>query len=79
MWFGSRTVLKPDPLLLGGPNLDPYPLTRGFCRVQLDPSVPIAGSAFQVFYLWFHSDVLLLIANDRCLYVVVIFELIGSL
>jgi len=28
--FGSRTVLKPDPLSLGGPNLDPYPSNRGF-------------------------------------------------
>jgi len=25
VWFASRTVQKPDPLLLGGPNPDPYP------------------------------------------------------
>jgi len=47
--FGSRTVQKPDPLSLGGPNLDPYPSTRGFCRVWLDRSVPMSGSAFRVF------------------------------
>jgi len=47
--FGSRTVQKPDPQLLGGPNPDPYPSTRGFCRVWLDPSVRISGSSFRVF------------------------------
>ena len=47
--IGSRTVQKPDQQHLGGPNPDPYPSTRGFCRVWLDPSVPISGSAFQVF------------------------------
>jgi len=47
--FGSRTVQKPDPLSLGGPNPDPYPSTRWFCRVRLDPSVPMSGSAFRVF------------------------------
>jgi len=31
--FGSRTVQKPDPLTLGGPNPDLYPSTRGFRRV----------------------------------------------
>ena len=77
--FCSRTVQKPDPLLLGGPNPDPYPLTRGFCRVRLDRSVPISGSAFRVFYVSLHSDILLLIGKDRYLYICVIFELIGSL
>jgi hypothetical protein len=47
--FGSRPVQKPDPELLGGPNLYPYPSTRGFCRVWLDPSVPVSGSPFRVF------------------------------
>jgi len=47
--FGSRTVQKLDPQHLGGPNPDQYPSTRGFCRVWLDPSVPISGSVFQVF------------------------------
>ena len=77
--FGSRPVQKPDPLTLGGPNPDPYLSTRGFRRVGLDPSVPISGSAFGVSHLWSHSDILLLIAKDRCLYICVIFELIGSL
>ena len=49
--FCSRTVQKPDPQRLGRPNPDPYPSTRGFCWVWLDPSVPIAGSVFQVFLL----------------------------
>jgi hypothetical protein len=79
VWFGSRTVQKPDLLLLGEPNPDPYLLTRGFCRGWLDPSVPISGSAFWVFYLWSYTDILLLIAKDRCLYIFVIFELIGNL
>jgi hypothetical protein len=47
--FGSRTVQKPDPQRLGGPNPAPYSSTRGFCRVWLDPSVPIPGSVFRVF------------------------------
>jgi len=47
--FGSRTVQKPDRELLGGPNPYPYPSTRGFCRVWLDPSVPVSGSPFRVF------------------------------
>jgi len=61
--FGSRTVQKPDPLTLGGPDPDPYPSTRGFRRVWLDPSVPVSGSAFRVSYLWSHSDMLLLIVK----------------
>jgi len=77
--FRSRTIQKPDPLLLGGPNLDPYLLTCGFCWVWRDPSVPISSAAFRVFYSWSHSDILMLIPKDRCLYIVVIFQLIGSL
>jgi hypothetical protein len=46
--FGSKPVQKPDPLHLGGSNPDPYPSTRGFCRVWLDPSVPISGSGIRV-------------------------------
>jgi len=46
--FSSRTVQKPDPLLLGRPNLAPYPSTHRFRWVWLDPSCPISGSAFQV-------------------------------
>jgi len=47
--FGSRPVQKPDLLRLGRPTPDPYPSTRGFCRVWLDPSVTMSGSAFRVF------------------------------
>jgi len=47
--FGSTTVQKPDPQLLGGPNPDPYPSTRGVCQGWLDPSVLISGFSFQVF------------------------------
>ena len=47
--FGSRTIQKPDPQRLGGLNPDPYPSTRGICRVWLAPSVPISGSVFRVF------------------------------
>jgi len=60
---GSRTVQKPDPLTLGVPNPDPYVSTRGLCRVWVDLSVPISGSAFRVSYLWSHSDMLLLIVK----------------
>jgi len=77
--FSSKTVQKPDPLLLGGPNLDSYPLTHRFCQFCLDRSVPISGSSFWDFYIWSHLDILLLIAKDRYLYIVVMFELIGSL
>jgi len=49
--FSSRNVQKPDPLLLGGPNLDPYPSICVFCRVWLDPSVPIPGFGYRVFLL----------------------------
>jgi hypothetical protein len=70
-WFGSRPVRKPDPLTLGGPNLDPYPSTRGFRRDWLDPSVPISGSAFLVSHLWSLSDMHLLIVKYWHWYVTV--------
>ena len=49
VWFDSKPVQKPNPLHLGRPNPDPYPSTCGFCRVWLDPSVPISGSSIRVF------------------------------
>jgi len=49
VWFGSGTYQKPVTQLLGGANPDPYPSTRGFCQVWLDPSVPISGFSFRVF------------------------------
>ena len=58
--FSSRPVQKPNPPTLGGPNPDPYPAIHRFCRVWLDPSVPISSSAFGVSHLWLHSDMLLL-------------------
>ena len=61
--FSSRPGQKPDPLTLGGPNPDPYPSTRVFRRVWLDPSVPISCSAFRVSHIWSHSDMLLLIVK----------------
>ena len=67
--FGSRTVQKPDPLSLGGPNPDQYPSTCGFRRVWLDPSVPISDSAFRVSYLLSHSDMLLLCVKYGLWYV----------
>jgi len=47
--FSSRTIQKPDPLLLGSPNPAPYPSTRRFRLVWLDSWGPISGSAFRVF------------------------------
>jgi len=61
--FDSKPGQKPDPLTLGRPNPDPYPSTRGFRRVWLDPSGPISGSAFRVSHLGSHSDMLLLIVK----------------
>ena len=58
-WFSTRPGQKPDPLTLGGPNLDPYPSSRGCRRVLLGPSVPISGSAFRVSHSWSHLDILL--------------------
>jgi len=46
--FGSKHAQKPDALHFGGPDPDPYPSTRGLCRVWVDPSVPISGSGFPV-------------------------------
>jgi len=47
--FGSRPDQNPNPELLRGANPYPYPSTRGFCRVWLDPSHPVSGSPFRVF------------------------------
>jgi hypothetical protein len=77
--LASRTVQKSYALHQGRPNPAPYKLTDGFCLIALDPSVTISGTAFGVFYLLSHSDILLLIVEDRCLYIRVIFELNGSL
>jgi len=77
--FGSRPIQKPEQLTLGGPNPDPYPSTRGICRVWLDPSVPISGSAFQVSHLWSHSDMQLLIVKYWHWYVTVHFRRISCL
>jgi len=33
VWFGSTTIQKPDPLLLGGSNPVPYQSTGRFCQV----------------------------------------------
>jgi hypothetical protein len=60
---GSRPVQNPDPLTLGGANQDPYMSTRGLCKVWLDPSVPISGSASPVSHFVSHSDMLLLIVK----------------
>jgi hypothetical protein len=46
--YGSRTVQNVDPLLLGGSNRHPYWATHRFCRLWLNPSVPIASSGYQV-------------------------------
>jgi len=61
--FASRPVQNPDPPGLGWSNTDPYASTGGFCQVWLDSSVPISGSVIQVFHLWSHLDILLLIAK----------------
>ena len=47
--FGSLPIQKPDTLILGGPNSDPYPSTRGLCHDWRDLSGPISVSAFCVF------------------------------
>jgi hypothetical protein len=72
--FSSRPRRKLEPLTPGGPNPEPYPSTRGFCRVWLDTSVPICGSAFRVSHLWSHSDLLLLIVKCWHWYVTVHFQ-----
>ena len=48
VWFGSRTIQIPGPQRRGWPNPNPYPSSRGFCRVWLDLSVTISGSVFRV-------------------------------
>jgi len=77
--FCSRTLQKPEPQTLGGPNPDPYLSTWGFCRVWLDPSVKISGSAFRVSHLWSHSDMRLLIIQYWPWYVTVGFRRISCL
>src|SRR5882757_3074064 len=47
--IGSKTVQKPNPQHLGGPNPDLYSSTCRFCWVWIDPSVPISSSVLQVF------------------------------
>ena len=46
--FGTKSVQKPDPLLLGGSNPAAYRSTRGIRQVCLDPSCAISGCAFRV-------------------------------
>jgi len=46
---GSRPVQKPDPWSLGGAIPDLHPSNCGFCRVWLNLSLPMSGSAFRVF------------------------------
>jgi len=77
--FGSRHGQKPDYLTLGGPNPDPYPSTRGFRRVWLDPSVPISISAFRISHLWSHSDMLLWIVKHWHWYCTLHFQRISRL
>jgi hypothetical protein len=47
--FGSRPIQTTNPERLGGPNPQPRLSTRRFCRVWLDPSVPISSFHFRVF------------------------------
>jgi len=48
-WFSCSAVQKPNPVALGGPNLDPDPSTNRFSLVWLAPPVPISGSEFHIF------------------------------
>jgi len=77
--FGSRPRQNPDPQPLHGPNPYPYPSTRGFCRVWLDPSGTISGSRCRVFYLWSESDMLLLCAKYQLWCTILFICLIGCL
>jgi len=77
--FGAKHGLNPDPLTLGGPHPRPYPSTRGFRRVWLDPLGPISGSEFRVSHLWSYSDMLLLIIKYWHWYVTVHFRRIRRL
>jgi hypothetical protein len=47
--FGSNTVQKSNPLLLGRPNANHYPSSCEFCQVCLDLSCAIPHSSSQVF------------------------------
>jgi len=69
-WFSSRPVQKPDPLSLGGANLDTYLSTNGFCSVWLDLLYRISGFVFRVslFIVAFRY------ATNKCK----IFTLVGS-
>jgi hypothetical protein len=78
-WFSSRPVQIPHPLTLGGPILDPYPSTRGYRQVWLEPSAPISGSAFLLLHLWSPADMLLLIVKYRHWYLTVHFRHISCL
>ena len=60
--FQTRPKARPADSWWAKP--DPHPSTHLFCRVWLDPLVPISSSAFQVSHLWSHSDMLLLIIKD---------------
>ena len=77
--FGSRTVQKPDPQSLGGPNPVLYPWTCEFRRVWLDPAVPISASAVRVSHLRSHSDIRLIIVTCWPWYVTVRFRRISRL
>jgi hypothetical protein len=46
--FCSEHVEKPNSLLLGGPDHEPYLFARGFCPVWLDRLVPLSGFVFRV-------------------------------
>lgn len=72
--FGFWLVQILEPLLVGGPNPYLYLSTRGFCRVLLDPLVPISGSIFQVFlfavalrYPTVNCKISMLVLNCLCL------------
>jgi hypothetical protein len=77
--FGSRLGQKPNPLTLGGPYSDPYPATRGFCRIWLDLSVPISGSVFRVWPLVSHWDMRLMMVKYWRWYCAVHFSRISCL
>lgn len=71
--FRSRSIQKPDQLLLARQNPYPYRSICGFCWVCLDPSVLISGSRFQVFLFTFafryptvKYDILTLVHHCLC-------------
>jgi len=49
VWFSSRPVQTPDPLLLSSANAYMYPSNSGGCRVSLELLVPISSSTCQDF------------------------------